>query len=366
VVNTATPVTVKATLTPKATVTKKAPQPDNHAVEVDALFSFVAEGEPGAAVIVIKEGEILYQQGYGLADRKHRTPTTPQTAFHLASAGKQFTAMAIMMFYEEGKLDYDDPIGAHLPELTGLGEEVTLRRMLHHTSGIPGWEGGETDIYEALQEQVSEPTSQDLVTYLSDWSEEELAYTPGDQYDYSNPGYDLLGALIERLSGQSFGDFMEEHIFSPLEMESTFSLPNPEKFALPNRARGYVAEDGTFTVYDTDPLDNLVGSGSIYSTVEDLYRYDQALYTNDLVSQETLAEAFQPAYLNDETEYPYGFAWELSEDESMIYQGHSGAWEGYLSYILRIPEEHLSVVVLSNRTDSDPESLAFEIADLYR
>jgi CubicO group peptidase (beta-lactamase class C family) len=159
---------------------------------------------------------------------------------------------------------------------------------------------------------------------------------------------------------------MEEHIFGPLEMESTFSLPNPEKFALPNRARGYGAEAETFTVYDSDPLDNLVGSGSIYSTVEDLYRYDQALYTNNLVSQETLAEAFQPAYLNDDTEYPYGFAWELSEEKSMPYLGHSGAWEGYLAYILRFPEERLSVFVLSNRTDSDPESLAFEIAALYR
>src|SRR5688572_8222002 len=236
VVNTATPVAAKATLAPKATATKIASEkvllPDNHAVEVDKLFSSVTERDPGAAVIVIKEGEVLYQQGYGLADRKRRTPITPQTAFHLASAGKQFTAMAIMMLYEEGKLDYDDPIGVHLPELAGLGEEVTLRRMLHHTSGVPGWEGGETDIYDALLEKSSEPTNEDLVAYLSDWSEEDLAYTPGDQYDYSNPGYDLLGALIERLSGQSFGDFMEERIFGPLEMESTFSLPNPEKFAL--------------------------------------------------------------------------------------------------------------------------------------
>lgn len=339
---------------------------ENHAAEVDALFSFVAKNAPGAAIIVIQDGAVVYKQGYGLADRKHRTPNTPQTAFQLASAGKQFTALAIMMLQEEGALDYDDPIGRHLPELAGLGEEVTIRRLLHHTSGLPGHESSEEELYIELLEWAVEPTNDDLVALLSDWEADDLAYTPGDYYDYSNPGYDLLGALIERVSGQRFGAFMEARIFGPLGMQSTFSLPNPERFALPNRARGYVAEGKQFTVYDIDPLDNLVGSGSIYSTVEDLYLYEQALYSERLISRKSMAEAFKPVSLNDGTEVPYGFGWELGEDEGISYMGHSGAWEGYLSYILTFPQPRLSVFVLSNRTDSDPETLAFEIAALYR
>ncbi|HEY9834251.1 MAG TPA: serine hydrolase domain-containing protein [Stenomitos sp.] len=322
--------------------------------------------EPGGAVIVIKEGAILHNKGYGVADIEQNKPITPQSVFQMASSGKQFTGLAIMMLAEAGQLDYDDAIATYLPELEPLGQNITIRHLLNHTSGLPGENSSnpEEELYQELLEYLEAPTNNDLLEVLSEWTEEDLANVPGECFDYSNVGYELLGCLIERVSGQRFGDVMEEYIFSPLGMKDTFSY-QPERLKHPNRAKGYLVEEGEIELYDSDPLDNLAGSGSIYSTVEDLYRYDQALYTDDLVQQSTLEEAFKPAPMNDGSEYPYGFGWELDEYQGVSYVGHTGVWEGFRSYILRFPTQELSVYLLSNRSDANYEKLAFEIADVY-
>ncbi len=352
-----------ASLTPvTAEVTRE--EPTEQSRQVDAIFaSFVTEDSPGGAVIVIQDGQILHKAGYGLADLEGGVPITPESIFHLGSTGKQFTGLAVMMLAEEGRLNYDDPIGQYLPELARFGDGLTIRHLLHHTSGIPDYhEDGE--LSEELFDLAEMPTNEDALALLSEMG--ELRFTPGEEFFYSNTGYEMLASLIERVSGQPFPTFMQERVFDPLGMKDTFSQPNPDRLADPKVAHSYIFDGDQIEAYDSDPLDYLVGSGSIYSTLEDMYLYDQALYTDELVKQSTLAEAFKPMLLNDGTESNYGFGWELGTLSGERYVAHEGAWLGFVSFYARFPDQRLSVIVLLNRDyDLPDEDLALEIADLY-
>jgi CubicO group peptidase (beta-lactamase class C family) len=279
--------------------------------------------------------------------------------------GKQFTALGVMILKEQGKLDYDDPIGKYIPELKWTGDEVTIRRLLHHTSGLPDYD--EIDaLYNRLLEIAPEPRNADLLKALSEQT--ELMYAPGSEFVYSNTGYDILGALIEKVSGQSYPDFMQERIFGPLGMTHTFALPNPEKRNASYVALSYYEENGQPVYYEPDPMDNIPGSGGIYSSLSDMYLYDQALYTDTIIKQSTLAEAFTDGTLNDGESLEYGFAWDLGTELGQRYVAHDGAWLSYLAYYLRFPDRQLSVVVLLNMDYIDPsdeETIAFDVADLY-
>ena len=184
-------------------------------------------------------------------------------------------------------------------------------------------------------------------------------------HQYNNTGYDLLGTVIQRKSGQSFDAFMQENVFQPLGMTGSFSLPNPVRFADPNRARGYQKQGTGWIVDDSDPLDELVGAKSVYSSVRDLYAYDQALYTNQLVSQSTLEDAFKRPRLPSGQLLPYGFGWRLGMYAGHKYAGHGGDYEGYLCYIVRFAADRFSIYLLANRHDIDPQSLVFQIFDLF-
>lgn len=326
---------------------------------VDTLMADYAD-MPGGAIAVIQNGEIIFQNGYGLADVDNGTLITTESVFHLGSVGKQFTAMGIMMLKEQGLVDYDEPIGSYLPELEWMGDGVTVRRLLHHTSGIMGYDDSD-EIYDALLKAAELPTNDDLLNVMAEYG--DILTEPGEEYSYNDTGYDLLGVLIERISGQSYASFMEENIFSPLEMEATFALPNDERLNGEDVAKSY-STDGA---YEPDPLDRISGSGSIYSTLGDMYLYDQVLYTDELVRQETLAEAFVSGVLNSGEETAYGFAYDLGEYAGETYVGHSGAWLGFESYYLRFPERNFSVVVLLNLDYSEEgaEGIAFAVADLY-
>ena len=333
--------------------------------QIDSLLaSSFSSDAPGGVVMVIQNGKIVHQNGYGLADVENGTPITTDTIFHLGSVGKQFTAMGIMMLAEQGLIHYDDPIGSYLPELEWMGDEVTVRRLLHHTSGILGYDDSD-EIYDALVASADLPTNNDLLNVLAEVG--DFQSDPGEEYSYSNTGYDILGALIERVSGQTYSEFMNDKIFMPLGMAHTFAMPNSQHLSGKNVAASYYFEDGESWAYEPDPLDMLSGSGSIYSTVGDMFLFDQALYTDELVSQETLAEAFVSGALNNGEETEYGFALDLGDYAGETYVGHSGAWLGFESYYLRFPARNFSVVVLLNLDyfEEGAEDLAFEIADLY-
>jgi CubicO group peptidase (beta-lactamase class C family) len=284
---------------------------------IASLFTrFQGADSAGAAVVVVGHGTVIAEGAWGLADRGRRVPATPRTAFHLASVGKQMTALAVMMLVEEGRLRYDQPAADVLPELAGWGGAVTIRHLLHHTSGLPDT-------------------------------------------------YDALGAIVARVSGQAFGEFMRVRVFAPAGMDDSFAFDEARRHR-PGVARGY-SHAGRRLVLDDDSSLNLIhGSGSIYSTVEDLARYDRYLFGNRYVKASTLAEAFVPARLTRGREIPYGFGWELGRDHGRPYVGHSGGWMGFASYYLRDPVTATSVIVLSNDADADAESLAFRTASLAR
>lgn len=351
-----------ATAAPTALI---ATEKDERAQKVDAwLHSFIAADEPGGAVMVIQEGQIRYQVAYGLADLAQKTPLTTQHVFHLGSVGKQFTAMAIMILAERGVLAYDDPLSQHIPELADWGEEVTIRHLLHHTAGLPVDYDNEAVLDEILPDPEQMPTNQDVIRYLA--LDSELLFPPGAAFEYNNVGYDLLGALIERLSGMSYPAFLEETIFAPLGMADTFALPNDARRATALIPHGYThTDDNTVELYDSDPLDNLGGSGGVYATLADLYRYDQALYTDQLIKQSTLAEAFTSGRLNDGSLTDYGFGWSVDSTTGEI--SHSGEWLGFTTCFMRFPIQQLSVVTLFNRTYElpDPCDVATQVSAIY-
>lgn len=325
----------------------------------EIMNSVIQPQEPGASVIVIHSGQILHKVGYGMADLGRQRVNTPQTLFHMGSAGKQLTAMGIMMMKEQGLLNYDDPIALHLPELSRFGPKVTLRQLMHHTSGAPDYYIAPG--YNLLLRKYPTPDNDEALMFLREWGQLRQAGV----HVYNNTGYDLLGTLIQDKSAQSLDAYMQQHVFQPLGMTESFSLPNPVRFASPNRARGYHKQGGGWIVDDWNPLDELVGAKSIYSSVHDLYAYDQALYTNQLVLQETLAVAFKPATLRGGQMLPYGFGWRLGTRSGHGYAGHGGDWEGYRCYIVRFANDNFSVYLLANRHDIDPEMLVFQIFDVF-
>ena len=321
----------------------------------------IKSDQPGGSIVVIRDGKVIHIAGYGLANLQSKKPNLPNTRFHMASSGKQFTALSLMMLHQDGRLDYDDPIGKHLPEVARFGDSLTIRQLLHHTSGIPDYYDDSLG-YQRLLASSPMPTNDDALALLHSWGEPKPA---GREFVYSNTGYDLLGTLVEHVSGQTLDGFLQQHVFGPAGMSGCFSMPNATRFAEPERARGYDKTGHRFTANDRDPLDNLVGSGSVYCSVEDLARYDAALYTDQLVRQETLAEAFEPGRLVDGKSVDYGFAWGISDRNGYHFEGHSGSWEGYLSYILRCRDQHFSVFLLQNRTDLKPRELVMKVFDLY-
>lgn len=326
--------------------------------QIDPLMAQFEDG-PGGAVMVIQAGEIVHQNGYGLADVEEDVAVTPETIFHLGSVGKQFTAMGVLLLVEQGQVDLDDPISTYIPELSWMDPGVTIRRLLHHTSGVMGYDDSD-DIYEALLALSPAPDNEDVLSAIAQFP--DVLSQPGDEFYYSNTGYDLLGLLIERVSGQPYGRFMEVNLFAPLGMANTFALPSDRRFD-DSVAQSYDPSGP----YEPDVLDNVNGSGSIYSTLGDLYRYDQALYTEALVSQDLLAEMFTSGTLNDGEAINYGFGFDVATHAGYDYVGHQGSWLGFDAYYLRFPTEELSVVVLLNLDYADPssEELAFAIADLY-
>lgn len=327
------------------------------------IKSFSADDAPGGAVLVVKDGQTLHKAGYGLADIERGLPITSRTLFQIASVGKQFTALGLLMLAEEGKLGLDDAIGKHLPQLARFGPEVTLRRIMQHVSGLPNYDL-EPDLMARLLAMAPMPTNEHELELLAEYG--QLRFEPGERFEYNNFAYEVLGSVLEHVSGQAFPVFMAERIFDPLGMANTFSQPNPGRLANPHMPHSYIRKDGRVQTYDSDPMDHLVGAGSVYSTVEDMAIYDQALCTERLVKQSTLAEAFRPAVLNDGSLSNYGLGWDLGEVGGEAYMSHGGDWLGFISYYARFPARRVGVMVCFNRNYALPdENVALKIAQLY-
>jgi CubicO group peptidase (beta-lactamase class C family) len=317
-----------------------------------------SDRNPGIAVMVIHGRSMIYSASLGLADVERRIPIGPRTAFDIASVSKQFTGALAMILHQEGRLDYDAPVERYLPELSRYGGRMTVRHLLTHTSGLP-------DYYDALAGAAGPggwATNRDALDYLT--RQGDLVFPPGDRFQYSDAGYEMLALVLERAGGRPFADLLRERILEPAGMKDTRLRDRPD-VPVPNRARGYTLRAGTFVPDADHPLDCLVGSGAVNTTLDDMYRWDQALASGALVSEASLREALRPMRLNDGAESPYGFGWFFKDDRGRLRLEHPGSWLGFQAFIVRYPAERFTVVLLANRSDVNLGDLAERIVQAY-
>lgn len=341
--------------------------------QIDGIFRPVVNGQgPGMAVGVIRDGKLVFAKGYGLADLEKKTRITPDTDFRLASVTKQFTAMSIMLLVHDGKLHYDDTLTKIFPEFPQYGHDVTIRELLTHTSGLKDYE----DIYE---KQVGEKTPPEQVPQLLDKDvlrimEQQTAtdFPPGTKWRYSNSGFAVLAMVIQKVSGQPYQDFVRERIFKPLGMKKSVAFVKGVN-EVPKRAFGYNKDKttGRFVFGDQSPTSAVLGDGGIYTSIEDMARWDRGLREHKLLSEAEMREALTPVPVsegrkrNEGTMLEYGFGWFLDPYKGHERQYHDGETTGFLTTIQRFPKDGLTVIVLANRTDVDPEAMALKVADLY-
>jgi CubicO group peptidase (beta-lactamase class C family) len=319
--------------------------------QLDQLMRDYAGGNPGASVLVLKNGEALARGSYGMADLEAQVPVTPATNFRLASVSKQFTAAAVLLLMEEGKLGLDDPITQWLPSLPAIAREATLRHLLTHTSGLIDYE----DVMPAAPS--TQLSDRDVLQLLA--TQNRTYFPPGGGYRYSNSGYVLLGLVVEKASGQTFSNFLRERIFRPLGMNNTVAHVE-SRTVVRHRAYGYSHEGARWTRTDQSPTSATLGDGGIYSSIDDLARWDAALYDDRLLRPESLASAFAPATATDDPAVSYGFGWRITGETLW----HSGESIGFRNVLVRYPERRLTVIVLTNRNDPEPFPLALNIAEL--
>ena len=313
--------------------------PARRAESIDKLMSTLHQrGQFNGALLVAAQGNIAYRKGFGKASFQTGTDFTPETPSNIGSVTKQFTAAAIMILAERKRLSYDDPAANYIPEFshsTHLGQ-ITLRQLLQHTSGIPDY--GDLGIDDSALDQTG------LVVALL--KKESVLEKPGLKYRYSNPGYALLAIVVERVSGKKFGEFLDQEIFKPAGMSNTFVYDSePKKKA--GTAFGY----GQFGQVDDASPTAIPGDGGVYSTVDDLFQWDQALYTDKIVHQSTLAEAFTPGRVQEGTS-TYGFGWNIEQDAGSKYLWHQGSSAGFRAFFGRRLADRVTVIMLTNKGNS--------------
>ena len=323
---------------------------------IDTLFTaYTGSAAPGASVIVIRDGQVIARRAYGMSNVDPRTPATPETDYRLASISKQFTAMAIMLLARDGKLRYDQPVRDILPELPAAARDVTIRHLLNHTSGL--WD------YEDLvpDTRTAQLNDGDVLALLAPI--DSLYFPAGSAYRYSNSGYVLLGLIVERVSGKTFPAFLRTRIFAPLGMTATVAHIEGSD-TVPHRAYGYSPRAGGFTATDQSVTSATLGDGGIYTNVDDMVRWDRALYGTDLVDAATLKVATTPPVLPAGAQTEYGFGWFVDTYRGEKRWRHTGSTSGFSNAIQRLPDRHLTVVVLTNRSSGEPAAIAERIVDL--
>ncbi len=332
--------------------------------KVDALFAgCVHANTPGAVVLVARAGKRVLERQYGLARVDPRIAVTADTRFRIGSITKQFTAAAILKLEEKGRLSVNDPVSKFLPDWP-KGGEVTLRHLLTHSSGIhnytakPGFQTGVT-------------AATPLAALIASFKDDPYDFAPGTQFRYSNSGYVLLSQIIEKVTGESYASFLRKTFFEPLGMKDTGVCPSGSP--LTNGAIGYAYEDGKVRSSTDWEMSNVAGAGNLYSTAGDLFRWNEALFSGQVLSARSLADAFTVGVLiGDDPKHPedtgYGCGWTIDRLGGAREISHGGELAGFGAYLLRLPEKNLTVVVLLNCVPHLPGlqqwSLAREIARL--
>lgn len=350
--------------------------------KIDELFLGVtSRDQPGLAVLVRQNAKTVFERGYGVTDLRTKTKIDAHTNFRLASFTKQFTAMAVMLLVHDGKLRYDETLAEIFPDFPAYGKSITVRNLLNHVSGLPDYE----DLMEAAEKvngpkwsperQIQDGEVLDLLKKA-----EAGKFAPGTNWAYSNSGYVLLGLIVAKTSGKAYGEFLHERIFAPLKMNHTI-VYQKGKNEVANRAYGYSKENGELKETDQSSTSATLGDGGMYSSLEDLAKWDDALRDHTLLSEKEMQPALTPVKLKDGSEphwptepngdnlHPgkpvsYGFGWFLDPYEGQERMWHTGSTMGFRTVIERFRKENLTIIILSNRTDLDPEKLSLQVADI--
>jgi CubicO group peptidase (beta-lactamase class C family) len=353
---------------------------DSSATQINQIFAALAnEKSPGIAVLVRKDGRTVFEHGYGVRDLRSFAKIDPQTNFRLASCSKQFTAMSIMLLVHDGKLRYKDKLTDVFADFPSYGKAITVRHLLNHTSGLPDYEDLMTAAEKRKGTSIWTPTHQIQDAEVLDLLKQESTgkFGPGTQWSYSNSGYVILGLVVAKISGKPFGGFLRERIFTPLKMSQTIAYQKGQN-EVTSRAYGHSKEANAWMETDQSPTSATLGDGGIYSSLTDLAKWDQALAQHTLLSEKEMQPALTPAQLTngaqphwpansdrpEGTAVSYGFGWFLDPYRNHALMWHYGDTVGFHTYIQRFPADRLSIIVLCNRTDLDPESLAAKVADL--
>jgi len=354
---------------------------DDLASQLDPIFSALANDKsPGVAVLVRKDGRMLFERGYGVRDLRSLAKNDSQTDFRLASCSKQFTAMSVMLLVHEGKLRYDDKLTDVFRDFPAYGKAVTIRNLLNHTSGLPDYE----DLMAAAEKRKGAPlwtpTHQIQDAEVLDLLKQETAgkFAPGTQWSYSNSGYVVLGLVAAKIFGRPFRECLRERIFAPLKMSQTIAYQKGQN-EVTSRAYGHSKDGNTWKETDQSPTSATLGDGGIYSSLTDLAKWDEALAQHRLLTEKEMQPALTTAQLttgvqptwpassdrSEGTAVSYGFGWFLDPYRNHARMWHYGDTVGFHTYIQRFPADRLTIIILCNRTDVDAESLATKVTDLY-
>ncbi|MEZ4772259.1 MAG: serine hydrolase domain-containing protein [Bacteroidia bacterium] len=327
---------------------------------IDSIFqAWDKTNSPGCALAVIKDGEIAYSRGYGMADLEHGLAINPRTVFYIGSVSKQFVAMCMLLLAEDGQISLDDDIHKYFPQLPDYGYPISIRNLIHHTSGIRDY----LQLWEmsgrSYLDKVPEKEALEIIC-----RQKNLNFEPGTRYLYSNSCYFMMALIVRKVTGKNLREYAQERIFGPLGMTSTQYYDDNRRL-IPNRAFGYGEPvNGTFA--NMMMRFDLVGSGGIYSTVEDLYKWDQNFYHNQIgkQGQALIDQMLTNGRYKDGTELNYAFALENGKYKGLRTISHGGALGGYRSGFLQFPDQRVSVIILSNLETFDPMGIAHEVADV--
>jgi CubicO group peptidase (beta-lactamase class C family) len=311
---------------------------------------------PGVSLAVIKNGVVVEVQGYGFANLEHMVPVHPDTIFQSGSVGKQFTAAAVLMLVEEGKIGLDDPISKYFENAPASWKEIKVRNLLSHTSGVPDYENRPNMI--DLHKEYSED---DLLKFAMKLP---LDFKPGEKWKYSNTGYVVLGILIHKVNGQFYGDMLRDRIFKPLGMNTARVISDTD--IVPNRAAGYEWKEGKLKNQDWVSASlNSTADGALYLTMLDLIKWDAALREHKLLKPESYQAWWTPMTLNSGEKAHYGFGWFLEKAGDHRLIEHTGQWQGFTMHIGRYVDDDLTVIVQTNLAQGNPKKMAHAVAEIY-
>lgn len=352
-----------------------------HRDKVEHIFEGLANAQsPGLAVLIRSNGQTLFERGFGVRDLQSRRAIDSHTDFRLASCTKQFTAMAVMLLARDGKLRYDERLTDVFPDFPDYGKAITIRNLLNHTSGLPDYESlmDEASKGKEVWNDTHQIHDAEVLKLLE--TQKRGKFPPGTKWSYSNSGYVTLGLIVARVSGKSFPDFLHDRIFAPLGMNHTLAYVSGSN-EIPNRAYGYSREGNRFVETDQSSTSATLGDGGVYSNLEDLSKWDDALTHHTLLSAREMQPALTPVKLADgstpswssdpgDTDpqagkpVSYGFGWFLDDYQGRRRMWHYGETSGFRTLIERFTGSNLTIIILCNRTDLNPQLLASKVADL--